>query len=135
MLHLGVYLMQNFVKIPCHQLAHPGMPARGEAPGRHREMLSDRAVCLMGAGGKEQQGESEGKSKCDLSEQGGKRACGRRCELNANNMSAWLRSSLCCLLWLHQILSSLHLCCPCITSPRLRHPAARAVCDWSVPNQ
>ena len=26
----------------------------------HREMLSDRATCLMGAGGREQQGESKG---------------------------------------------------------------------------
>lgn len=64
--------MRSFVKIPCHQLAHPGMPAKGKALGGHREMLSDRAICLMGAGGREQQGESEGKSKCDLSEQGGK---------------------------------------------------------------
>lgn len=85
--------------------AHSGTPAKGRALGGHREMLSDRAICLMGAGRREQQGESKGKSKCDLSEQGGKRACERRRELNANNLNAWLTSSPCRLLWLHQIIS------------------------------
>lgn len=70
--------MRNFIKIPSRQLAHPGMPEKEKAWGGggggsgHREMLSDRATCLMGAGGREQQGERKGKSKHDLSEQGGK---------------------------------------------------------------
>lgn len=105
--------MRNFIKIPSRQLAHPGMPEKEKAWGggggsRHREMLSDRATCLMGAGGREQQGERKGKSKHDLSEQGGKWGCERRHELNANNLNAWLRSSPCHLLW-PQILSSFHL--------------------------
>lgn len=72
-------------------------------------MLSDKAICFTGAGGSEQQGAKEGKSKCDLPEQGGKRACKRRHELNANNPNAWLRPSHCRLLWLHQSLSSFQL--------------------------
>lgn len=64
--------MRSFVKIPSHQLACAGTAAKGKALQGHTKMLSDRETCLMGAEGKEQQREKERKSKCDLSEQGGK---------------------------------------------------------------
>lgn len=53
----GVYLISNLVKIPSHQLACPGIPVQGRW-----QRATDRATCLMAAGGRKQQGGSEGTS-------------------------------------------------------------------------
>lgn len=44
MLHLGVYLMRNLVKIPFHELVCSGISAKGKALGGHRKKLPDRAA-------------------------------------------------------------------------------------------
>lgn len=53
----GIYLISNLVKIPSHQLACPGIPVQ-----ERRQRATDRATCLMAAGGRKQLGESHGTS-------------------------------------------------------------------------
>lgn len=97
----NVYLISNLLKIPSALWKERCYGAR------------HRATCLMGAGGSERQGGSKGTG---VSKVWSIRArwemrlwSSWRCELNANNLNAWLGSSPCHLMELHQIVSSFHL--------------------------